>query len=647
VTRFASIYPLVTTRSLARPFTYAGDGLEKGMVVAIPFGGVRRRGVVVETSSRAPDDVEPSEIERVLGAVPPSLVDLALWMAEYYASTPGRTLALVAPPERTRRKPRSEGAARSAFTAEPVPEALTTLQEEALARILASLGTGSGRRFLLHGATGSGKTEVYLRACEAALERGLAALVLVPEIALTPQALARFRSRFGDSVACLHSGLSVAERRDQRERIAEGEARIVVGARSAIFAPLRDLGLVCIDEEQDASYKQESEPRYDARTVAARRAQLEGALVVHGSATPRPESWELLEHLELGPRLKRRLPPVRVVDLRRESGYPLSSPLLAELGRLGDRGGKAILLLNRRGVAPALHCRACGSSVRCPSCDVALVLHGDRRLHCHHCGFAVSAPSLCPACGSAELARLGAGTERLELELAERLPELTVIRLDADTAAARGAHDELLARFAVSDRAVLLGTQMVAKGHHFSDVSLAAVVDADAGMLVPDFRAEERTFQLVTQLAGRTGRDGPGRVLVQTFTPDARPIVLASRHAVAEFLAGELERRRALGYPPFCHLIRTVVSGPSDEGPLAVLRELRAGLEHVVAGAQILGPAPLLRLRGRQRAQLLVKAKDPRPVSARIARLLEVAAKPMRRDGLAAMVDVDPQSFFS
>ncbi len=645
--RFASIYPLVTSRSLARSFTYMGEGLEKGTVVAVPFGGVRRRGVVVETSSTAPTGVEPAQVDRVLGRVPAPLVDLALWIAEYYASTPGRTLALVAPPDRKRRRALARVRSTPELAAEPAPDVLTDAQEQALQRIVAALGAGSGQRFLLSGATGSGKTEVYLRACQAALERGLSAIVLVPEIALTPQALARFRARLGDTVACLHSGLSPAERRDERERIVAGEARIVVGARSAIFAPLRDLGLVCIDEEQDASYKQESDPRYDARTVAARRALIEGAIVVHGSATPRAESWELLERLELGPRLKQRLPPVRVVDLRREGGYPLSAPLLAELGRLGDRGGKAILLLNRRGVAPALHCRACGSTVRCTNCDVALVLHSDRRLHCHHCGFSLPVALLCSACGSAEMARLGAGTELLESKLAELLPELTVFRLDADTAGAQGSHDGLLARFAATDRAVLLGTQMVAKGHHFSGVSLAAVVDADAGLLVPDFRAEERTFQLLTQLAGRSGRDGPGRVLVQTFAPDARPIVLASRHAVAEFLTGELERRRALGYPPFRHLIRTVVSGPTSEGPLSVLRELQAGLAHVAADAQILGPAPLLRLRGRQRAQLIVKARDPRPVSARIARLLEAAAKPMRRDDLAVTVDVDPQSFFS
>ncbi len=640
--RFASVYPLVSARALARPFTYLGDGLEKGSVVSVPFGRARRRGVVVETSDVAPPDVEPVAVERVLGSVSPALVDLALWMSEYYASTPGRALSLVAPLTRARRKGAAlRRPADSDLPAEPAPAELTESQQRVLGRIVQALG--SGERFLLYGATGSGKTEVYLQACAAALERGLGAIVLVPEIALTPQALARFRARFGDAVACLHSGLGEAERRDERERISAGEARVVVGARSAVFAPVPALGLICIDEEHDPSYKQESDPRYDARAVAARRAVLEGAVVVSGSATPRPESWERLERLELGGRLGRPLPPVKIVDLRREGGYPLSGPLLSELGRLADRGGKAILLLNRRGVAPALHCRGCGGTIRCRSCDVSLVLHADRRLHCHHCGFAEPAPALCPACGSAELARLGSGTEHLERELAERVPDLTRIRLDADAAREEGRYERILARFAAADRAVLLGTQMVAKGHHFPGVALSAVVDADAGMLLPDFRAEERTFQLVTQLAGRSGRDRPGRVLVQTFSPDARPIALAARHAVEEFLAGELERRRELGYPPFRHLVRIVVSGPGPEGPLAVLRELRERLEGVGPGAELLGPAPLLRLRGRHRAQLLVKARDPRPATARVGSLLAAAARAMRRDDLAVSVDVDPQ----
>jgi primosomal protein N' (replication factor Y) len=425
-------------------------------------------------------------------------------------------------------------------------------------------------------------------------------------------------------------------------RIAAGEARVVIGPRSAVFAPVERLGLVVVDEEHDGSYKQDSDPRYDARTVAAKRAALEGAVCVYGSATPRAESWSRLERLELGGRLGVDLPPVRIVDLRREPGYPLSAPLLRELGGLVDAGGKAILLLNRRGVAPALHCRACGVTPRCDLCDVALTLHADGRLHCHHCGATRPAGELCDACGSAELARLGAGTERLEEELAVHVPELERFRLDADTVAHPGRLAETLAAFARADRAVLLGTQMVAKGHHFENVRVAAVVDADMGLGLPDFRAEERTFQLVTQLAGRSGRDAPGRVLVQTFQPDARPIALAARHAVDEFLAGELDRRRLLGYPPFSHLVRIVVAGPSAAGPARALAELKSELARS-GDAELLGPAPLLRLRGRHRAQLLAKTDNPRRVTGPAARLLAAASRAMRRDGLTVAVDVDPQ----
>jgi primosomal protein N' (replication factor Y) (superfamily II helicase) len=639
--RYASVVPLVSARGVGRPFTYLADGLEKGSIVTVPFGRSHPRGVVVGFEDEAPQAVDPVPVESLVGAVSPALVDLALWIADYYGSTPARALALVAPEAPARRPGARRRVLIDEIPAEERPARLTESQAHALARIEGALGAGGS--FLLYGATGSGKTEVYLRACATALARGLDAIVLVPEIALTPQAVGRFRARFGGQVAVLHSALTDAERRDERERIASGEARVVVGARSAIFAPVRRLGLLCVDEEHDASYKQESDPRYDARTVAAKRASLEGAVAVYGSATPRPESWERLEQLELGGRLTHALPPVRVVDLRREAGYPLSAPLLERLGDIADRGGKAILLLNRRGIAPAIHCRSCGLTLRCPACDVAFTLHADRVLHCHHCGRQQQAPSVCPSCGAAELARLGAGTEKLEAELATRVPELERFRLDADAAGHPGRLAEILNQFAVCERGVLLGTQMVAKGHHFEGVALAAVVDADTALGLPDFRAEERTFQLVTQLAGRSGRDAPGRVLVQTYQPDARPIALAARHDVREFLAGELERRRELGYPPFRHLVRVVVSGREDGAPAALLGELRGHMETAVPDADVLGPAPLLRLRGRHRAQLLVKTATPRPVAGRAGRLLAAAAPAMRRDGLTASVDVDPQ----
>ena len=364
--------------------------------------------------------------------------------------------------------------------------------------------------------------------------------MLVPEIALTPQTLGRFQARFGDRIAVLHSGLTEAERRDERERIVAGEAPVVVGARSAVFAPVPSLGLICVDEEHDASYKQESDPRYDARTVAAKRAALEGAVAVYGSATPRPESWERLERLELGERLgapmptreDRRPPPRGGLSRSRRRCSPSSagSP---------EQGGKAILLLNRRGLAPAIHCRACGVSRRCGLCDVALTLHGDARLHCHHCGYSEPFPRR----ARVRLVRAGAD-RRGHAEARVRAREAGA-RARADPArrghggeagrAARGAR-----ALRAADRAVLVGTQMVAKGHHFPGVSLAAVVDADTGLALPDFRAEERTFQLVTQLAGRSGRDAPGKVIVQTFQPDATPLRYAARHDVAGFLAEEL-----------------------------------------------------------------------------------------------------------
>ncbi len=642
MSRYASVYPLVTTRALARPFTYeVPDEVDVGAVVSVRLGGARQRGVVVEVGKTPPEGIDAAPIERIAENLPRPLVELALWVADYYGSTPGRALALVAPVRRERRKELPQPAERDSLPGEPEPAALTAAQERAIDAVVGTLDDGGGH-FLLYGATGSGKTEVYLQATAATLERGLGVIVLVPEIALAPQTVGRFRARFGERVAILHSALTEAERRDERERISSGAAPIVIGARSAIFAPVPRLGLVCIDEEQDAAYKQESDPRYDARTVAAKRASLEGAVAVYGSATPRPESWEALERLELGERVGAPLPPVRVVDLRGEAGYPLSAPLLSALGKLAEGGGKAILLLNRRGVAPALHCRACGETRRCPNCDVALVLHRDDLLHCHHCGFAEPAPDVCPACGSVELARIGAGTQRLERELEEHVPELERFRLDADAIAERGELAETLRRFREADRAVLVGTQMVAKGHHFAGVSLAAVIDADTGLGQPDFRAEERTFQLLTQLAGRSGRDAPGRVLVQTFQPESRAVALAARHDVEGFLNGELARRRELGYPPFRHLVRVLVSGPDREDALQVLTELAEGLRGVPG--DLLGPAALFRLRGRHRAQLVIKTDRPREVASRAGRLLAAAAPAMRNADLAVVVDVDPQS---
>ena len=640
MSRYASVYPLVTARAVARPFTYEIPAeAEKGAIVEVRFGNAKRRGVITEVDVAAPEGVKTSAIERVAETLPAALIDLALWLADYYGSTPARALALVAPYNAKRRGERSSAATTGALAAKAPPAQLSETQVHALSRIVELLDGGGGN-VLLWGATGSGKTEVYIRACEEALARGRGAIVLVPEIALTPQTLGRFRVRFGDAVAVIHSGLTEAERRDERERIASGEARVVVGARSAVFAPVPSLGVICVDEEHDSSYKQESDPRYDARTVAAKRASLEGAVAVFGSATPRPESWASLERVD-GSRIAAPMPTVKVVDLRREAGYPLSAPLLKELGAIAERGGKAILLLNRRGLAPAIHCRACGETRRCPNCDVALTLHGDASLRCHHCGQVEAMGEACPACGSAELARIGAGTQKLERALAKQVPELEVIRLDTDAVEKPEQLREALEHFARADRAVLVGTQMVAKGHHFVGVELAAVIDADTGLGLPDFRAEERTFQLVTQLAGRSGREAPGRVdRADVPARFARRLVRgAARRARIPRRHGSSGAARSATHRSSTSCASSSAAQELDDA-MRALEELKAGLK----GAELLGPAPLLRLRGRSRAQLVGKTDRRRALATRAAALLSAAAVPMRRAGLAAVVDVDPQS---
>ena len=541
-----------------------------------------------------------------------------------------------------RRRPPS-----AAIGAPDVRVELDEAQRAAVDRIVRGLD-GNGREVLLWGVTGSGKTEVYLSAAEAALARGRGAIVLVPEIGMTPQALARFTSRFGDRVAVLHSRLSAGERRDEWHRLARGEARICVGPRSAAFAPVPGLGLIVVDEEHDPSYKQEGDPRYDAREVVRRRALEAGASLVFGSATPRPESWRELERLELPGRVEgRALPQVEVLDMRRRDGRagPLHGRTRDALAELRERREKAIVLVNRRGWAPYLECRSCGRAFGCPRCDVSLVIHrSEGALRCHHCGHAERVPDRCPECGSVALARAGSGSERIEAVLAEAVAPLPVLRLDSDSAAA-GGHLEILERFQRAGTGVLVGTQMVAKGHDFPDVTLGVVLDADATLRFPDFRAEERTFALVAQLAGRSGRGAAGgRVLVQTLSPEAPSIRHAAAHDAAGFLTGELLRRRELCYPPFSHLIRVEISGADPAPVQAAAERLRASLDAALpAEATALGPAPRLRIRERERRQLLIKAPRRAPAVAAVREAVDFEARARRLREIAIAVDVDAQ----
>jgi len=695
---FARVEPLTTTRRLAGPFDYAlpDAPVEVGSVVRVPFGRQALDGVVVAlaatTEVPAEKLVTPTAVRA--DSVPPELVALALWMSDEYCSTPARALSLVLPPKG---KPRTElwaarsGAAldgerltdnqrallgtlpraaggdlgalrrlegRGLVTIAPrtrrrapltVPHAdravdLTGEQEAAVAAV------ARGGAHLLHGVTGSGKTEVYLRAAEAALARGEGVIVLVPEIALTPQTVGRFQARFGDTVALLHSALGEGERYDEWRRLRTGEARIAVGPRSAVFAPVRDLGLIVVDEEHDASYKHEGDPRYDARRVAAWRvragdpaarpdAEHRDRSLLAGTATPRPETWHALPRLTLSERVgSRPLPPVRVLDMR-----GARHPLHPDTRRALTAARKAILLLNRRGWSNFLTCRTCGKVWECPQCDVALVLHrAEHAIACHHCGHRERIPERCDACGSPSVARYGAGTERLEAELAAAL-DVPVFRLDADTAGAKDAVPALLARFAAAPAGLLIGTQMVAKGHDFPDVTLGVVVDADSTLRFPDFRAEERTFALIAQLAGRAGR-GPqgGHVLVQTTAPDAPAIVAAARHDARGFVTGELERRRALAYPPFADLIRIVCSSPAAAAPRAAAGQI-AEAAASARSATVLGPAPLFRLRGRYRSQVVVKAHDRAAAIAAVRAAVDRAANDRAHRDVAFSVDVDPQ----
>ncbi len=533
-------------------------------------------------------------------------------------------------------------------TAAVHPPELDQDQRCALTPILEALNHHQPRaaadQFLLHGVTGSGKTEVYLRAVEETLAAGRNAIVLVPEIALTPQALNRFRARFGEVIAVMHSGLGPGARHDEWLRLRRGEARVCVGPRSAVFAPLANIGLIVVDEEHESSYKHEGDPRYDARTVAAHRAAEHDAVLVTGSATPRPESMHSLRRLRLPRRIDGRpLPPVEILDMRGQH-HPLHPEARMALSDLRGAGGKAIVLLNRRGWSNFLSCRSCGRAWMCPNCEVALVLHRSGGfLACHHCGHREPVPSRCPDCASVAVARHGAGTERMERELAEALgdPAFPVLRLDADSNGL-DARARTLAAFAAASSGVLVGTQMVAKGHDFPDVGLGIVLDADGTLRFPDFRAEERTFALVTQLAGRVGRgDAGGRVLVQTTAPEARSLTFAARHDADGFLTRELVQRELLRYPPFVSLIRVVCSAEDRAEAMAAAGDLHGAITPQ-AGA-VLGPAPLFRLRGRERAQLVIKADHRAAAIGAVGEGVDRLAPGAAKRGISVSVDVDPQ----
>ncbi len=539
---------------------------------------------------------------------------------------------------------------------EPPPPTLTDEQIAALAPLVEDLDARRFQVTLLFGVTGSGKTEVYLRAIARALELGRSSIVLVPEIALTPQTERRFKARFGERVAVLHSRQSVKVRAREWWRVRRGEARVVVGPRSAVWAPVPDLGLVVVDEEHDGSYKQETQPRYHARDTAIVRARDAGAPVILGSATPSLESWQnALEKKYRLLRLERRpgnaqLPSCEVVDMRREfterRGQPVFSRALElELKQALARGERGIVFMNRRGFTTYLHCARCGHVQKCPQCDIVLAFHKrDSRLLCHFCQHAAPPPNgPCPACLGPPLKQTGAGTERVEEVFAQLFPDVKTARLDTDALAGGVTAEDVLRRFRQGDARVLIGTQMVAKGLDVADVTVVGVVSADTGLAFPDFRASERTFQLVAQVAGRAGRgERPGRTVIQTFNPDHDAIALAAKHDFEAFALRELAARKALGYPPFARLLKGLWRGADEkrvqEEASAACADLRALLAK--ENAKVLGPAPSPRayLAGKHRVQALVKASGPGTIKRAVSALEARAGDPQ----VELVLDVDP-----
>ncbi|MFQ5662929.1 MAG: primosomal protein N' [Terriglobia bacterium] len=534
---------------------------------------------------------------------------------------------------------------------------LTGEQEKALEEIERRLAAGRFAPVLLQGVTGSGKTEVYLRAIQACLARQRTALLLVPEIALTPAVAECFTARFGDQVAVLHSGLGARERSREWWRLRRGEARIAVGTRSAVFAPVENLGVVIVDEEQDSSYKQEETPRYHGRDTAVVRAKREGAVVVLGSATPALETSYHARtgrycRLELESRVGQRpLAEVRVIDMRAEFQETKKTALLSRAlaagieHALGD-GGQVLVLLNRRGYANFLLCRKCGATVQCAHCSISLAFHRARgRLVCHYCGFARGTPKACEKCGSEHIHYVGEGAEKVEEAVARAYPGARVARLDRDTAAGRRRAEQVLRRFVRGQLDILVGTQMIAKGHDFQGVTLVGVVSADVILGLPDFRAAERTFQLLTQVAGRAGRGvRPGQVLVQTYYPDHYAIRFGAQQNYEGFYEQELRFRRLLHYPPFTALANLVVRARPLDAAVRATRQLQEFFDrNRVPSLRVLGPAPapLARLKKEYRFQFLLKSPDRRALQERLRAVVAYA----RRKEIPAgtlVVDVDP-----
>lgn len=593
-----------------------------GCRVIVPFGRRTVTGVVVDHATPPTTVAQLKPISRVLDTEPlfePDYLALARWVSATYLSPLGEVLSAMLPgARRTRELPEVSG---DEPAVAPERIELSHEQERALQAITVSGVPGGESWFYLYGITGSGKTEVFLRAAETVIARGESVIYLVPEIALTHQLFDHISRRFGPIAAMLHSGLTASQRLGEWRRVQRGEARLVVGARSAVFAPVYRLGMVIIDEEHETSYKAGNAPRYHARQVALWRAVRAGAVCVMGSATPSVEAWHLMEtgrlkRLQLTERLSGGALPRIAVQNVRGSDSLLSPPLVEALRNTHTAGAQSILFLNRRGFASVFQCRSCGYQHECPHCSVPMTWHKSRgKLLCHYCGHHAQPASVCPVCGSLDVGYTGFGTERIEEDMERALPGVRVARLDTDVTAKKGALRETLDRFAAGDIDVLLGTQMVAKGLNFPNVRTVGIVMADTGLSLPDFRAAERTFSLIVQVAGRAGRfRADGEVIVQTVRPEHPAIRRAVTMGIDEFYQEELAVRRELGFPPFSRLVRAVVRSSQREQAARSAERLATMIEDTLAAAgdhsvEVLGPAPspLERVNRNWRYQIILR----------------------------------------
>jgi primosomal protein N' (replication factor Y) len=646
---------LVFPVPLDRRFTYRNDPAKPALVgcrAEADFGSRRAVGYVVAARSEPPPGLDPARIRPIRRRVDEEPLfgeqqaDLALWMARTYFASEGECLACMLPGGRRESEFPGSGLEEQELCGQE--RRLSPAQAEALEGIM---GAAPGSHHYLYGATGSGKTEVFLRAASGFLARGRGVIYLVPEIALSAQVEEAVRARFGSQAAVIHSGLTPSQKLAEWRRILSGEARAVVGARSAVFAPLPDLGLIVIDEEHEGSYKSGSAPRYHARQVAMRLCAQSGAVLLMGSATPSVEAWELMargritRHV-LGGRLSGGAPPtLRAVSMVGQAGC-ISKELEGEIREAKAAGRQTILFLNRRGFSYFYHCRSCGYEAVCEHCSVSLTYHKERgRMICHYCGYQRQPPGVCPTCGSLDVGYAGFGTEAVEEELARLFPGMSVRRLDADALKRKGDLERILGEFRSGAVDILLGTQMVAKGLNFPGVRLVGVLMADTALHLPDFRAAERTFSLIVQVAGRAGRFFPdGRVIVQTLKPDAPAVSRAVAGDVEGFYAGELASRREAGFPPFARLTRFVFRSRDREHARAAAADFKSRAAPLLpAGAEALGPAecPVGRVAANWRFQLIFRAPSQGPLQAALRRIWEGMQD---QPGVYVEVDPDPVS---